>query len=229
MAEHLAPRAYIQVLGAVAYGERKAHDGAASRAAAATDPDERLVWRTIAAEELRHHLGFVRRLEALGADPVRAMAPYEVSLDTYHAHDEATGVAGAVRDFLGEGIATDLLLWLRDIADPETAEFIDTVLADEEGHEARALAELRAQLAESPRGTLIAARGTRQMLVQMLTSGRNPRAFRAFLAAGRPLELLGRLGGGFTRRCAALGLFGPSALGLDQVVPKGVRFWERAA
>ena len=66
--------ALIQVLGAVAYGEWKAYEGAKE----AGD-------RQVAAEELRHHKGFVRRLEALGADPERAMRPYRDALDRYHA------------------------------------------------------------------------------------------------------------------------------------------------
>ena len=59
--------ALIQVLGAIAYGELKAHEGAKAAAAEATTEDERRWHRQVAAEELRHHKGFVKRLEALGA------------------------------------------------------------------------------------------------------------------------------------------------------------------
>ena len=51
--------ALIQVLGAVAYGELKAYEGAKVDAAAATDEDVRRHYRKVAAEELRHHKGFV--------------------------------------------------------------------------------------------------------------------------------------------------------------------------
>ncbi|MGI8793920.1 MAG: ferritin-like fold-containing protein [Acidimicrobiales bacterium] len=50
-------------------------------AAAATSETQRKRFRKVAAEELRHHKGFVTRLEALGADPERAMRPYREALD----------------------------------------------------------------------------------------------------------------------------------------------------
>ena len=49
--------ALIQVLGAVAYGERKAYDEARVRATGSADAAERRAWRQVAAEELRHHKG----------------------------------------------------------------------------------------------------------------------------------------------------------------------------
>ena len=44
----------------------------------------------------------------------------------------------AVFGYLGEGIADDLLQWLQQVADPETVAFVDSVIADEVGHEAAA-------------------------------------------------------------------------------------------
>ena len=76
--------------GAVAYGELKAYEGAKAEAEAAEDPAVRLRHRTVAAEELRHHKGFVARLEAMGADPERAMAPFRAPLDRYHGRRPAT-------------------------------------------------------------------------------------------------------------------------------------------
>jgi rubrerythrin len=220
-----ASKAMIQVLGAVAYGELKAYDGARARAEEATDEAERKLWRTIAAEELRHHKGFVRRLKALGADPERAMQPYHSSLDHYHSmpeeHDE---VAAAVCDLLGEGIAADLLVWLRKVADPDTASFIDTVIADEEGHEGRAAEELRRLIASSPDGRRRAARGARRMLARMAASspGSGP-SFLAFLALGRPGELVALLAAGYMRRLAAIGV-GPLAV-VERLDPLGLFAW----
>ena len=76
--------ALVRVLGAVAYGELKAYEGAKAEAEAATDPAQRRRHRKVAAEELRHHKGFVARLEAMGADPTRAMRPFHGPLDRYH-------------------------------------------------------------------------------------------------------------------------------------------------
>lgn len=204
--------ATIQVLGAIAYGEWKAYEGARQRAEEATDPAERKIWRTIAAEELRHHKGFLRRLEALGADPQRAMARYRTSLDRFHGlPEEQDEVARAVCDFLGEGIATDLLTWLRGVMDPETAAFVDTVLEDEVGHEGRAVAELRRLVDSEPHGKARAAAGARRMLLRMATSspGSGP-SFLAFLQVGNPLGLLSCLSSGYLRRLRAIGV-GPLA------------------
>jgi DNA-binding ferritin-like protein (Dps family) len=201
--------ALVQVLGAVSYGEWKAYENAKERAAqarAAGDEDEAREWRRTAAEELRHHKGFVARLDALGADPDRAMRPYRHALDTYHGRPPASTLEEAVWGFLGEGVADDLLRWLRRVADPETAAFVDTVLADEERHEARAAAELRARLDDT--GSRAAAgRAARRMFVGMIGSGRsNPLPFAAFLRLGRPHELLGAVIGGQRRRLTSIGL-----------------------
>ena len=209
----MAPHALVSVLGAIAYGEHKAHEKAAIRAQSAWGDDERRAWRRIAAEELRHHRGFVRRLRALGADPERAMAPFRASLDAFHdrpAHRDPVHVA--VADLIGEGIATDLLGWLRKVADPDTALFLDTVLADEAGHEARAVAEVRRLIAAVPGGRRRATAGARAVLLRMARSGTGRRTrLVAFLELGRPHELVGGMVAGCARRAAQLGI-GPLGL-----------------
>ena len=200
-------RALIQVLGAVAYGEWKAYEGAKAEAAAAEDPALRRRHRTVAAEELRHHKGFVARLEAMGADPERAMRPFRPPLDRYHGRSEDDPVAEAVFSYLGEGVADDLLRWLRQVVDPETAAFIDGVIEDEVGHEAGAAADLRDLLENVPGARSRAARASRQMLLHMAWSGRTGAApLTAFLRLGRPGELVRALLEGHVRRMRAVGL-----------------------
>jgi len=173
MAENAA---LIQVLGAIAYGELKAYDGAKAEAESATTDDERRWHRQVAAEELRHHKGFVKRLEALGADPERAMAPYRGPLNRFHAYVSDDPIEDAVFAYLGEGIADDLLQWLQKVADPETVAFVDTVIADEVGHEAAATKVLRELLDVTPNGRARAARAARVM--QVTCSGRGGRGQR---------------------------------------------------
>jgi DNA-binding ferritin-like protein (Dps family) len=202
----------VQVLGAVAYGELKAYEKATSLAARAADEASRRRFRKVAAEELRHYKGFIRRLEALGADPERAMRPYRVPLDRYHSHDDSDAVAAGVFDYLGEGIADDLLHWLRKVVDADTASFIDTVLEDEVEHEAAAAAELRSLLGNAPDGKRRAALASQRMVLHMLWSGRDrPLPFGAFLRLGRSTDLLAALAGGHLRRMKAIGL-GPLGL-----------------
>jgi len=197
----------IQVLGAVAYGEQKAYDKAKEAAEnAATEPERR--WhRQVAAEELRHHKGFVKRLEALGADPERAMRPYRAALDEYHGRETDDPIERAVFSYLGEGIADDLLQWLRQVVDADTAAFIDTVIADEEGHEAAATNELRALLEQVDGGRPRAAKAAFAMHTYMVWSGRrgaSPMA--AFVRLGRVPELLRAIVGGQARRLRAIGV-----------------------
>jgi rubrerythrin len=199
--------ALIQVLGAIAYGELKAYDGAKAAAADATDEDERRWHRQVAAEELRHHKGFVKRLEALGADPERAMAPYRAPLDTYHARVIDDPIDDAVASYLGEGIADDLLQWLRKVADPDTVAFVDTVIEDEVGHEAAATKVLRDLLETTPNGRLRAARAASRMHLHMLWSGRSGAVpLAAFIRLGRTPELLRVILGGQARRVRAIGV-----------------------
>lgn len=198
--------ALVQVLGAIAYGELKAYEGAKEAAAEATSEAERKRHRKVAAEELRHHKGFVARLETMGADPERAMAPYRTALDSYHGRPPAHPVDEAVYGYLGEGVADDLLGWLREVVDPDTAAFIDTVIADEVEHEAAAAADLRAVL-DSPGARIRAAGASQRMLLHMLRAGSGSAApMTAFLRLGKPAALLQALVGGHVRRMQAVGL-----------------------
>lgn len=198
--------ALIQVLGAITYGEQKAYEGAKAREAETTDEAEARIWRKIAAEELRHRKGFTRRLQAYGADPERAMAPYRSSLEHYHGLPKGEELEGAVWSYLGEGIADDMLHWLVKVVDKETAAFIETVIEDEKGHEAHALANLKSLMAEVPDGRARAVKAARRMLLRMGESSEgNIAPFTAFLALGRPQELLYNLAAGYVRRVASLG------------------------
>ena len=204
MAENTA---LIQVLGAIAYGELKAYDGAKADADSATTEEARRWHRQVAAEELRHHKGFVKRLEALGADPDRAMAPFRGPLDRYHARVIDDPIEDAVFSYLGEGIADDLLQWLQKVVDPDTAAFVDTVIADEVGHEAAATKALRDLLDSTPNGRARAARAARTMHAHMLWSGRQGAApLAAFARLGRTPELLRVIIGGQARRLRAIGI-----------------------
>ncbi len=197
----------MQVLGAVTYGELKAYEGAKAEAEAAEDPEQRRHFKKVAAEELRHHKGFKARLEAMGADPERAMEPFKDPLDRYHGRAEADKVSEAVFGYLGEGVADDLLRWLRQVVDPETADFIDGVIEDEVGHEAAAAAELRHVLETVPGARRKASVAAREMLVHMAWSGRSGATpLTAFLRLGKPDQLLKALLGGHARRMRAVGL-----------------------
>jgi hypothetical protein len=147
------------------------------------------------------------------------MRPYRQALDTYHGRDVVDPVDDAMFSYLGEGIADDLLTWLRKVVDDDTAAFIDTVIEDEIEHEANAAADLRAVLAD-PGNRRKAERASQKMVAQMLWSGRRAATpMVAFLRLGRPADLLGALAGGHTRRMRAVGL-APLGLPIPSVLLK---------
>lgn len=198
-------KALVQVLGGIAYGELKAYELAKADAEKATSPDQRRRHRVVAAEELRHHKGFVGRLTAMGADPDRAMRPFRMPLDRYHAYRPADPVEAAMFSYLGEGVADDLLTWLRQVTDSETAAFIDTVIEDEAGHEAAAAADLRSVLDSEPGARPRALKAAGRMVGHMLWSGRTGvLPLSAFLRLGRPDALVWALVSGQQRRLRAV-------------------------
>ncbi|HUR78002.1 MAG TPA: ferritin-like domain-containing protein [Acidimicrobiales bacterium] len=206
-------KSLIRVLGAVAYGELKAYEGAKTDADNATSDADRKHFKKVAAEELRHHKGFVARIVAMGADPERAMRPYRTALDRYHGAEPRGTVEDAVSAYLGEGVADDLLQWLRTVVDDDTAAFIDTVIADEVEHEGHAAAALRDAIASAPDGKKRAAAGAQQMALHMLWSGRDRASapLAAFVRVGNVPGLLQAILGGHVRRMRAIGL-GPLGL-----------------
>ena len=199
--------ALTQVLGAVAYGEWKAYEGAKAEAEATDDPELRRRHRVVAAEELRHHKGFVSRLEAMGADPDRAMRPFRATLDRYHGRQSDDPVAEAVVGYLGEGVAADLLHWLRKVVDDDTATFIDTVIADEVGHEADAAADLRAVLDSEPHARAAGPEPpARCSCTWRAAVSPAPGPCSRSSDLGRPDELIRSLLAGHVRRMRAVGL-----------------------
>ncbi|MGE0549049.1 MAG: ferritin-like fold-containing protein [Kofleriaceae bacterium] len=203
----MAGAALIQVLGGVSYGEWKAFELTQTKAKLAATSEQRADWTRISAEEKRHFDGFIARLRAHGGDAERAMAPFRRTLDYFHAGMPASGIEESIWMYLGEGVANDLLVWLRTVVDRETAAFIDSVLADEVGHEGRAAEQLRRMMAEHPDHRREARRAVRTMMRRMLRSGRYaPAPLLAFLRIGRAPRLVAAIAGGFAKRLHAIGM-----------------------
>ncbi len=203
--------AMIQVLGAIAYGELGAHQGAKAKAQAATDDKERRRWHLIAEQELRHYNGFTARLAALGADPEAAMAEFRPALDSYRGTLPANDVEEAVWAFLGEGIADDLMVWFKSVVDADLAAFVASVLADEEEHEGQAAATVRATIGDDPENAEAACAAAQTMVDNMIASGGGAGALSTtpllvFLRIGRADELMRLVMQGFARRLREIGI-----------------------
>ena len=159
---------------------------------------QRTRWMIVTDEAKRRALGDLYK---------RAMDPYRGPLNTFHAGQPSDTLDSAIWDYMGEGVADDLLGWLVRVADPETASFIRSVQEDEVEHEANAAAGLRDLLETHPGGHRQANLAAARMVRHMLSSGGlRLSPFVAFLRLGRPGDLLGALVGGQVRRLRAIGL-----------------------
>jgi tRNA-(MS[2]IO[6]A)-hydroxylase (MiaE)-like len=139
--------AVVDLLGALAYAELTAFDRLAEDARLAPTLTGRAALAKMAAAEIGHHCRLVERLEQLGADPSRAMAPFVPALDAFHESTRpSTWLEGLVKAYVGDGLATD---FYREIAaflpDPDRALVLE-VLADT-GHADFAVREVRGAIA----------------------------------------------------------------------------------
>ncbi len=138
--------AVVDLLGALAYAELTAFDRLAEDARLAPTLTGRAALAKMAAAEIGHHCRLVERLEQLGADPSRAMAPFVPALDAFHESTRPSSwLEGLVKAYVGDGLATD---FYREIAaflpDPDRVLVLE-VLADT-GHADFAVREVRAAL-----------------------------------------------------------------------------------
>lgn len=138
--------AVVDLLGALAYAELTAFDRLAEDARLAPTLTGRAALARMAAAEIGHHCRLVERLEQLGADPSRAMAPFVPALDAFHESTRPSSwLEGLVKAYVGDGLATD---FYREIAaflpDPDRVLVLE-VLADT-GHADFAVREVRAAL-----------------------------------------------------------------------------------
>ncbi len=138
--------AVVDLLGALAYAELTAFDRLAEDARLAPSLPGRAALARMAAAEIGHHCRLVERLEQLGADPSKAMAPFVPALDAFHESTRpSTWLEGLVKAYVGDGLATD---FYREIAaflpDPDRALVLE-VLADT-GHADFAVREVRAAI-----------------------------------------------------------------------------------
>jgi hypothetical protein len=142
----VAPEAIIDLLGALAYGELSAFDRLVEDARMAPGFQGRVALGQMAVLEFGHYRLLADRLEDLGADPQRAMAPFVNALDRFHAlTGPSTWLESLVKAYVGDGLAADFYRAVAEFVDSSTRELIIEVLADT-GSAAFAVREVRAAL-----------------------------------------------------------------------------------
>ena len=138
--------AVVDLLGALAYAELTAFDRLAEDARLAPTLTGRAALAKMAAAEIGHHCRLVERLEQLGADPSRAMAPFVPALDAFHESTRpSTWLEGLVKAYVGDGLATDFYREIAAFLPGTDRALVLEVLADT-GHADFAVREVRAAL-----------------------------------------------------------------------------------
>ena len=211
--------AVVDLLGVIAYGEISAFERLAEDAKLAPSLEDKVAIAGMAAKEFAKVGALHRRLEALGADPFAAMAPFSQALDHFHDHTApADWYEGLVKAYVGDGLADDFYREIAAYLDAETRDLVVGTLEDT-GHAAFVVDRVRAAIAADHRlGGRLALWGRRLMgeaLIQAQRVAAERDALAALMAGGtdRPGLDLAAIGRMFTRlterhaeRMAELGL-----------------------
>ncbi|SIO89415.1 ferritin-like fold-containing protein [Nocardiopsis sp. JB363] len=121
----------IDLLGLLAYAELGSFFRLADDAVLAPSLRTKGDIAGLAATEQRHYRLLRDRLEELGVDPEEAMAPFVTPLDAWHERTEPQSwLESLVKTYVGDGIAGDFYRKVAELADSETRELVEDVLAE---------------------------------------------------------------------------------------------------
>lgn len=142
--------AVIDLLGLLALGELLAFERMAVDARLTSDLTKRARMSESAVGEIRNYRLLADRLEALGADPAEAMAPF---MEAFRAYDTSTAprdfLEALVKVYVGDAVGDDFFRAVAAELDDEDRALIDRVL--ETGSAAEfAAAEIRAAVEADP-------------------------------------------------------------------------------
>ncbi len=211
--------AIVDLLGAIAYGEMSAFERLAEDAKMAPTLEDKAELAAMASTEFSHFNGLRQRLAELGADPFEAMSPFQVPIDSFHAHTAPRDwLEGLVKAYVGDGLAADFYREIAAFVDVDTRTLIIESLEDA-GHSAFVVDRVRRAIEADHRvGGRLALWGRRLMgeaLSQAQRVAAERDALSALLSGGvdRPGMDLAAIGRMFTRitenhakRMDALGL-----------------------
>ncbi len=207
--------AVVDLLGALAYAELTAFDRLAEDARLAPTLTGRAALAKMAAAEIGHHCRLTERLEQLGADPARAMAPFMPALDAFHESTRpSTWLEGMVKAYVGDGLAAD---FYREIAAflPDTDRALVLEVLADTGHADFAVREVRAAVKADRKVPGRLSLWGRRLVGEAMSQSQAVIAEREGLAAlivagtgdlSGVARLIERITGAHTKRMKALGL-----------------------
>lgn len=141
----------IDLLGLLAYAELGSFFRLAGDAELAPSLRSKGQLAALAAAEQTHYQTLRERIVELGADPEEAMAPFVEPLDSWQERTAPQSwLESLVKTYVGDGIANDFYRKVAGLADEETADLVNGVLA-ETGRAGFVADTVRAALGEDPK------------------------------------------------------------------------------
>jgi len=209
----------IDLLGTLAYGELSAFVRLASDAELAPTLTAKAALSRLAVVEFGHYEQLRDRLQELGADPEKAMAPFVEALDGFHERTAPSSwLEGLVKYFVGDGMASDFYREIGAVLDPQTRDLVLGALADA-GQAEFVVAEVRRAIDRDPTQAGRLALWGRRLVGEALTQAQRVAADReafstllvgsgAFPGTGlaEVVNMFGRITERHTQRMAELGL-----------------------
>lgn len=211
--------AVTDLLGVLAYAELIAFERLAYDARMAPTLEDKAALARLATAEFGHFQLLERHLEGLGIGAEKAMAPFVVPLEAFHAQTPPSDWAESlVKAYVGDGIAADFYREIAQLLDPGTRDIVLEVLADA-GHAEFAVERVRQLIEENPsiagRLALWGRRIVGEALAQAQAVCAEREALVTLLVGGVPgaesdvgelMRTFGRITDAHMARMAALGL-----------------------
>lgn len=123
--------AVVDLLGALGYAELTAFSRLAADSEMGPTQPLRAALAAVAVAEFHHYEAIVAELEAMGADPEQAMAPFIPAITAFHERTRpASWLEGLIKAYVGDGIATDFYTEIARFVDESTREVVLTAKDD---------------------------------------------------------------------------------------------------
>lgn len=119
----------VDLLGALAYGELVGFFTIVRDAEQAPAMSVSMRLADVAVSEYGQYLRLIARLEELGADPEKTMAPFAASFDEWHRRTQpGSWLEGLMKVYAGNALAADFYREISRFVDPQTQELVADVL-----------------------------------------------------------------------------------------------------
>ena len=142
--------AVTDLLGVLAYAELIAFERLAYDARMAPTLEDKAALASLATAEFAHYQLLERHLDGLGISAEKAMAPFVVPLEAFHAKTAPSDWAESlVKAYVGDGIAADFYREIAQLLEPRARGIVLSVLADT-GHAEFAVERVREAIAADP-------------------------------------------------------------------------------